>query len=145
MKARVSRQPSSSMTRQLKGNREFTTALVPTLRPLMERLKAAGRTVTCVVPKDAGRIWHRFFKGIGLGYLCHHCCRVSVVTRLGRAGVSVQKACRLVGHASELVHRIYLRLRPEDVADAAAALASSNDGSPQSPGGRQATPATLAA
>jgi len=123
----------------------FTTSLVPTLRPLMERLRDEGHTVTCVVPDEAGRMWHEFFKEIGLGHLCFHCCRVSVVTRLARAGISIQKAMRFVGHASELIHRIYLRLRAEDVADAAVALASSNDGSPQSRRGRQATPEVLAA
>ena len=92
------------------------------LIPLIERLKSTGRTRTFDMPAQIGREWTRFFRKIGLGHLCFHCTRVSVVTRLCRAGVSQPQAMRFVGHASETIHRIYQRLRAEDVSACVSAL-----------------------
>jgi len=98
----------------------FTALLHPELRPLLVALKAAGATHT-YAPRDRGeasREWHRFFHGReGEGkwpHLCFHCTRVTVVTRLARAGVPQQQAMAFVHHADELIHKIYLRLKPED-------------------------------
>lgn len=72
------------------------------------------------------QIWTRFFKRHGLSkrysFLCSHCFRVTAVTRLARANVSEAKAMRYVGHASEDIHRIYMRLQATDVAECCHAL-----------------------
>jgi len=117
----------------------FTTYLHEGIRPLIARLKASGRKTTCDLPVMAAKEWHFFFKEIGLAHLCFHCTRVSVVTRMARAGVPIAKAMRFVGHANLLVHKIYQRLAPEDLECAAAAVSFSSDGSPQNQGGGRAT------
>jgi hypothetical protein len=57
-----------------------------------------------------------------LRHLCFHCTRVTVITRLCRANVSESQAMRFVGHASETIHRVYQRLRAEDVSACVSAL-----------------------
>lgn len=98
-----------------KGGKIFTTALHSGLVPLFAKLRAENRAVTCTLPQLASKDWHFFFKEIGLPHLCFHCTRVTVVTRLARAGVSQSQAMRFVGHASETVHRIYQRLNAADL------------------------------
>jgi len=100
---------------RVKGGKIFTTALHAGLIPLIFELRAAQQPVTCVLPRMASKEWHFFFKAAGLPHLCFHCTRVTVVTRLARAGVSQSQAMRFVGHASETVHRIYQRLNTEDL------------------------------
>lgn len=102
----------------------FTTTLHPGLRGLMAELRAAGATTTCALPRMASKVWHDFFLEVGLGHLCFHCTRVTVITRLARAGVPIQQAMRFVGHASEAVHQIYQRLKTEDLSACVSALGS---------------------
>lgn len=124
----------------------FTTTLHPGLAPLIAQLRAAKAERTCTLPRMASKDWHDFLHGeLGLGHLCFHCTRVTVITRLARAGVPIQQAMRFVGHASEAVHQIYQRLKAEDLSACVAALgslAASPDrtgGSPQTPDGHSAT------
>lgn len=102
----------------------FTTALHPGLRPLMLQLVDAGATVTCTHPKMSSVHWFKFLNEIGLGHLCFHCTRVTVITRLARAGVPIQQAMRFVGHSSEQVHAIYQKLKSDDLSACTSALAS---------------------
>jgi integrase len=100
----------------------FTAPMHPALRPLLERLKAEGKTVTCTLPRFASRNFGRVMRAMGLPHTFHS-TRVSVVTRGARANVSEQKMMGYVHHGSWLVHKIYTRLKPPDVAGVAAALA----------------------
>lgn len=109
-----------------KGKKVFTTQLHPDLVPVFAKLKAEGRVTSCVHPKMAAKEWHYFFKEVGLPHLCFHCTRVTVVTRMARAGVPIQQAMAYVGHASPLIHKIYQRLKPRDVGPAIAALTYSS-------------------
>jgi integrase len=102
----------------------FTTALHPGLRPLMLQLVDAGAVVTCTHPKMSSVHWFKFLNEIGLGHLCFHCTRVTVITRLARAGVPIQQAMRFVGHSSEQVHAIYQKLKSDDLSACTSALAS---------------------
>ena len=102
----------------------FTTKLHPGLKPLIQDLRRLGRTATCQLPRMAAKDWHFFFKECGLPHLCFHCTRVTVITRLARAGVSISQAMAYVGHASALIHQIYQRLTAKDVGASVAALAS---------------------
>lgn len=112
-----------------KGNRVFTTRLHDGLRPLIARLRAANAPRTCIHPPMAGKIWHWLFKGRpernqkGVApRLCFHCTRVTVITRMARAGVPIQQAMAYVGHADEEIHRIYQRLQAPDLSRVQAAL-----------------------
>ena len=100
----------------------FTTRLHDGLRPLIEDLIRRGRSTTCDMPAMASKEFHFFFKEIGLKDACFHCTRVTVITRLARAGVPISIAMAYVGHASETIHRIYQKLQPADAASAAAAI-----------------------
>jgi integrase len=99
-----------------KGGKIFTVPIHPELLPVLEKLKASGRTTTCDIPKDASKKWRRFFKRIGRKDYCFHCCRVTVITRLAQSGVSEAKAMKYVGHACTEIHRQYQALSVEDLA-----------------------------
>jgi integrase len=105
-----------------KGNRVFATALHPDLVPLMVSLRKRGLSHTCEMPKNPSATWGHFFVKHGLKHLSFHCTRVTVITRLARAGVPVSKAMRYVGHSSELVHKIYQKLNPDDLTAVTTAL-----------------------
>ncbi|MEQ2005248.1 MAG: hypothetical protein ABMA26_00510 [Limisphaerales bacterium] len=105
-----------------KGQKVFTVPLQERLRPLFERLRAEGRERTCEIPEDASKHWRRFFDRIGRPQYCFHCCRVTVISRLARAGVNQSQAMKFVGHSSADVHTLYQRLQTEDLAPCAAAV-----------------------
>jgi len=124
-----------------KGGKVFTTALHPNLVPLFEQLRREKRAVTWepkpASPKAparwASRVWSEFFHEdakLSNGGISFHCTRVTVVTELARAGVSLSQAMRFVGHASELVHAIYQRLQADDVSGCTKFIAAT--GSPLS-------------
>lgn len=110
-----------------KGNKRFTTQLHPALRPLVERKFQERKQFLCDLP-DAGTLpakqWWAFFREIKLPHLCFHCTKVTVVTRLCRAGVSQGVAMSYVNHSKAEVHRVYQRLGLKDVGAAVSALAS---------------------
>lgn len=111
------------ITFTIKGNKRFTTAIVPDLIPLLKKLRKEGRVMTYTRPKHlVGKPWWFFFKKAGLSHLCFHCTRVTVVTRLARAGIPMSQAMKFVGHSSALVHLIYQRLNVEDVRCAASSV-----------------------
>ena len=112
----------NTVTLHTKGGKRFATLLHPTLRPMLLAIRDAGHSSTCIVPKQSSLDWRAFFDSIGLKHLCFHCTRVTVVTRLARAGVPISQAMSFVGHSSSLVHRIYTRLQPGDLSACVAAL-----------------------
>jgi len=103
----------------------FTTKLHPNLKPILARLKAGNPTsnFTCEPPVMAAKEWHFFLKEIGLPHLTFHGTRVTVITRLARAGVPIQQAMAYVGHASTAIHQIYQKLKAADTGPAVAAIA----------------------
>jgi hypothetical protein len=103
------------ITSAIKGGHRHTTSLVPALRPMMERFNAEGWETTFEMPTQRARHWHRFFHKNGMGHLSFHCTRVSVITRLARANISEQKVMRFIGHATLDVHRIYQKLKTDDL------------------------------
>jgi integrase len=107
-----------------KGDRDFTAPLHPKLLPRLQILKKKGLESTCVLPPLPSKHWWRFFKKIGLHQkgVSFHCTRVTVITRLIRAGVPENKVKKIVNHASTEVSRIYQRLGVEDVRGALDAL-----------------------
>jgi hypothetical protein len=131
-----------------KGDTWFTVPLHPGLKPLLARLKAEGRTVTCKIEQFSSRNFGRVLRAIGM-HGSFHCLRVTGITRMARAGVPEQQAMAYVHHGGWLVHKIYQRLKPADVRGCHAALNFSSPasgpapGSPQSRDGHPATPPPL--
>jgi integrase len=103
---------------------EFTTRLHPLLKPVLLKLRSTAPDTerTCVLPVMAAKEWHFFFQETGLPHLSFHCTRVTVITRLARAGVPIQQAMAFVGHASTAIHQIYQKLKPADTGNAVAAI-----------------------
>ncbi len=89
--------------------RPMPEALVEVLMPLR------GKKISHDFPFQPSRCFQNFFQRMGIQGVCFHCLRVNYVTRLHRAGVPISAAMRLVNHSSEVVHRIYQRLRVDDV------------------------------
>lgn len=114
-----------TITFNAKGGKRFTTALHPELIPMVKKWKAEGRVMTCEMPQMPSKWWWMLFKKLKMRHLCFHCTRVTVITRLARAGVSISQAMRFVGHASETIHRVYQRLSVDDLGPCLKALQSS--------------------
>jgi integrase len=109
------------ITFHAKGHNVFATQLHDSLVPLL-RSRFAKHEWSLEFPPMPSKKWHDFFKRVGLSHLCFHCTRVTVVTRMARAGVPIQQAMAYVGHANELIHSIYRRLKPADLSSAVAAI-----------------------
>jgi integrase len=116
-----------TITFNAKGSKRFTTALHPNLLPILKKLKERGDQVTCELPALPSKWFWMFFKNLGMPGVSFHCTRVTVVTRLARAGVPMSQAMRFVGHASETIHRVYQRLGVDDLSACLTALS----GNPQ--------------
>ncbi len=94
-----------------------TAPLHPEVKKLALIAKKAGRkTLLSEFPGKASLHWTKFFHRLGLGHLTFHSTRVTVVTRLARSGASQAQTMAYVGHASETVHAVYMRLSAPDVA-----------------------------
>lgn len=105
-----------------KGGREHVVRAHEDVVPIIERARKEKRKVLVEMPmENCSKDWVKFFTGLGLPY-SFHCLRVTVVTRLARAGISESQAMRYVGHSSTLVHSLYRKLRPEDLSGAASVL-----------------------
>lgn len=102
----------------------FTLPIHPGLRPLLERLRAEGKTTTCTLPRFASRNFGRVMKAIGLPHTMH-CTRVTGITRFAREGIPIQQAMQYVHHGSWAVHKIYQRLKPADAQGCHAVLSFS--------------------
>lgn len=98
-----------------KGSRRLTVPIAPGVRPILERRRAEGHRFSCLLPRGASKAWRSFFDRMGRRDFCFHCCRVTTVSRLARAGVSEAIAKRFVGHASTEIHRSYQRLGVRDL------------------------------
>lgn len=113
----------ATITFRRKGGRIDTTTLHPALHPLFRQLQQSGTTLTYpAMPatnhsKRSTRLqkaWNSFFKRTGLKSkipgATFHSLRVTAITRMARHGVPIQEAMHFVGHASETMNRIYVRL-----------------------------------
>ena len=107
----------------------FETKLHPGLKPFLLDMVQRKKTFTCRFPKmgvcragAASKIFRRFFDGLGLRDISFHCTRVTVITKLARAGTPISQAMAYVGHADEEVHRIYQKLKARDLGQAASAV-----------------------
>lgn len=116
-----------TITFRIKGDRVHTAPLHPKLIPLFQKLQDEGATETYKMPGNPRFAWYKFLRDSGLKAkipgACFHCLRVTAVTRLARSKkVKEAEAMRFIGHASVLVHRVYQRLRADDLGDCLEAL-----------------------
>jgi integrase len=99
--------------------RAFSVPLPEKLRPMLTDLKKinqkANREWIFDFPFQPSRRWQQFFQKMKMPHLTFHCTRVTFITRMHRAGIPEEIVRRLVNHANELVHRIYVRERIEDM------------------------------
>jgi len=109
-----------------KGGKSMPKILHPKLIPLFESLIANKKTETYQRPKNPAREWHNFLKRIGIkdgnSNACFHSLRITVASRLARAGITERKAMEYLTHASTTVHQAYIRWKPEDLDDCHHAL-----------------------
>lgn len=106
---------AGTITFHEKGNKLLTVPMAPELRPLLEQRRVEGHRFSCLLPPGASKAWRAFFNKMGRRDFCFHCCRVTTVSRLARAGVSEALATRFVGHASTEIHRSYQRIGVRDL------------------------------
>lgn len=120
-----------TITFRIKGGRLHTSQLHPDLLPLVAQARAEGRKTIIEPPPSYNAIWSLWLKKHGFPYSAH-CTRVTVITRLLRAGHSPALVCAFIGHTEE-VNRIYRRLKPPDTLALLATLsagASSDQSAP---------------
>jgi len=110
------------ITFRAKGGNVFGTKLHPGIVGLLRTRFANNEWSLEWGVKNTALAWHNFFIEVKLPNLCFHCTRVTVVTKMARAGVPIQQAMAYVGHASSLIHKIYQRLKPADLSAATSAL-----------------------
>jgi len=116
-----------TITFRIKGGRLHTASLHPDLLPLVAKARKQVRPTLIVPPKSFGCCWNVFFIRAALPYSIH-CTRVTVITRLIRAGHPVAMVSNFVGHTQE-VDRIYQKLKPADSLGLLQTLSSKAQGS----------------
>jgi site-specific recombinase XerD len=114
-----------TITFRNKGGAFRTKLLHSDLVPMMRKFKKEGRERTFEMPQNFSKRWAKFFDRIGLPHITFHSTRVRVATRLMEKGVDQRIAMDFIDHSSALVHRIYLKARPEHHRSAVDALGSS--------------------
>lgn len=91
--------------------------LLPDLREIVARRRAAGETTLCEPPELASLCWRQLLDALGMTNVSHHSLRARWVTEAAKAGIPEAVAMRFSNHSSSDVHRIYLRVTQDDVAD----------------------------
>lgn len=102
-----------------KGGKPYTIPMPKELEPLFRKLKRDRAPEARAFDPDCDERtmsvrWCEFFKALGMPY-SFHCLRVSFVSRCARSGLPEHSVMRLVRHASASVHRLYLRIRAQDL------------------------------
>jgi site-specific recombinase XerD len=136
-----------------KGKKLEAVNLNPNLVPLFEKLKADGRTHTYTPPHNPALKWFKFFKSLRATHpdfknISYHSTRVTVITRMERAGVPENVMMKTVLHSSTTVHRGYRRVKAAELApywssldEKSPAAAACPSGSPASVGSQDSQPA----
>lgn len=108
--------PNRVIPFRVKGGRIHPAPLHADLIPIILRRREEGAERLVDLPKSPSKEWINFFNRCGYNDISFHCLRVTVITRFALANVTAEKAMQYVGHCSELVHSIYRKLKPRDVA-----------------------------
>lgn len=120
---------ANTITFCVKGQREHVVPLHPKLRPHLLKLKEEGAGWTFTDPSYAklmSTLWCTFFRRHGfygrIPFSCFHALRVTAISRLLRAKIPPDQVMRYVAHSDTETHRLYQRIRNEDLSDCVAAL-----------------------
>lgn len=105
------------ITFHLKGGKEHTAPLHRDLLPLVDKAKKRKSGLLVEFPPSHSRAFVNWLRSIGVDGISFHYIRVTVITRLARAGYSEQKTMAYIGHSSAEVHAIYTKLKSRDVRD----------------------------
>ena len=124
-----------------KGRKLEELNINPELLPLFARLKREGRTFTYQRPAMPSLKWHKVFSSLRRQHpdfrnLSFHSTRVTVISRLERAGASEAVVMKTVLHSSSTVHRVYRKIKREELLPFWAAV-----GEPSSPAAKTPVPA----
>ena len=103
------------ITFHVKGGKTHSAPLHADLLPLVRRARRDKRKLLVELPVNASRLLAQWFACHIAEGISFHCTRVTVVTRLARAGYSESQTMEYVGHCSDMVHSIYRKLRPADL------------------------------
>lgn len=103
------------ITFHTKGGKTHTAPLHRDLLPLVAKARERRSKRLLKLPGNASVKWVKWFRKHGFDGLSFHCTRVTVVTRLARAGYSEAQTMEYVGHCSEMVHAVYRKLQPADL------------------------------
>jgi integrase len=131
-----------------KGNKVATVPLNPALVPLLQSLKAEGKEFTYNMPtRLPGLIWWKFFnelrrKDPSFKRVSFHSTRVSLISRMERAGAPESIVMSLVLHSSTTIHRVYRRVAPKELVPFWAAAGQASDHKSSPPENPDALPAT---
>ncbi|MBK1884672.1 phage integrase SAM-like domain-containing protein [Luteolibacter pohnpeiensis] len=101
---------------RVKGGSLHTAPLHADLVPLVKRRQGQDAEFLVDLPTNASKLWNQWLTNQGFPDLSFHCIRVTVITRFAQANVTAEKAMQYIGHCDEMVHGIYRKLRPKDVA-----------------------------
>ena len=101
---------------RVKGGQAFSHPIDERFIPRLKTITAKSKDgLTCTLPSLASLIWWKFLKRIGIKDASHHCFRVTWVTRACLNEVPEAFAMKFVHHGSSDVHRIYQKLKAEDL------------------------------
>ena len=103
------------ITFHVKGGKTHSAPLHKDLLPLVARRREQGSEYLVDLPMYASKLIIQWLRSIDVQDISFHCLRVTVVTRLARAGYSETQTMEYVGHCSEMVHSIYRKLKPADL------------------------------
>ena len=104
----------NEITLRLKGGKLHTAPMHESVLALYHKAKKEGAEVMVDVPlMSFSGTWKLAFKAVGLD-ISVHSTRVTVITRLLRAGKTPAEVCAFIGQ-TESVNAIYRRLKPQDV------------------------------
>jgi integrase len=106
---------AGTITFNAKGGKKHTAPLHAKLEPITTKARKRGSMKLVEYPTYPSKCWSQWFEKNGFHGISFHCLRVTVVTRLARAGYSEAQTMEYVGHASDMVHSIYRKLRPADL------------------------------
>ncbi len=103
------------ITFHVKGGKTHSAPLHPDLKPLIKKARKEERERLVTLPDNASKLFAQWFARHIAEGISFHCVRVTVVTRLARAGHSEAQTMEYVGHCSDMVYSIYRKLRPADL------------------------------
>jgi hypothetical protein len=106
----------------VKGGKAYSQPLddriLPELREIVARQRAAGKSTLCEPPILASLHWRKLLDSLGMTNVSHHSLRVRWVSEAAKANIPEAVAMRFSNHSSVEVHRIYAKFSQDDVASA---------------------------